>query len=96
MNALNRILTAVSHETGIPIAAIRGPGRTQAVGRARWMVMLLLPWYWSLSEVAASIGRTCHGTVMHGRRQGRELCRTDSDFLASILRIRQNLTETKP
>lgn len=96
MNALNSILTAVSHETGIPIAAIRGPGRTQAVCRARWMVMLLLPAHWSYAEIAAAVGRKDHGTAMHGIRMAEWLDATDGDFIGAMIRLKLNLTETKP
>lgn len=87
MNPLTEILNHVSDSTGIPIAAIRGRGKTAAVCRARFATVALMhlrfPW-WSQSELAAAIGRNDHGTAANALSRAAELCEKDENFARMI------------
>lgn len=87
-NILNTILGAVSAASGIPLAAIRGKGRTRSVCYARFIIVSMLndacPWL-SLAELAACIGRKDHGSALHALGRTNRLRREDPDF-AELLR----------
>lgn len=82
-NVINQILGAVSATSGIPLDAIRGQGKTRSLVYARYIIVRLLneacPWL-SLSELAAAIGRTNHGSALHALGQARSLPHRDKVF----------------
>lgn len=86
-NIINQILGAVSATSGIPLDAIRGTGRTRSLVYARYIIVAMLkekcPWL-SLSELAAAIGRTDHGSASHALGQARSLPYRDKAFNALL------------
>ena len=95
---LKHIFEAVSRASGIPVAAIRGRRRTQAVAHARFVIVYLVkqvfPW-WSLAELAAAIGRKDHGTALHALGRARALQHRDRGFAELLARAEAGLLEAK-
>ena len=91
---LNSIFEAVSLASGIPVAAIRGRRKTQAVAYARFVIVYLVrqafPW-WSLAELAAAIGRSDHGTALHALGRARALQHRDRTFAELLARAQAGL-----
>ena len=88
-NIINHILYSVSAASGIPVAALRGQGRTRGAAYARFIAVLILHencrWL-SLAELAAAIGRKDHGSALHALSRARSLPHHDAAFAALLLK----------
>lgn len=66
------IVRAVAEHSEIPVAAILGPRRTEAVVQARWMIFRLAHEAGHSSAAIARAMRKDHSTVLNGIRMERE------------------------
>lgn len=86
----SEIIGQVACVTGVPAAAITGPRRTNAVTLARFLCIAAIRKAWphfSLSELAASVGRSDHGTAIHSLRQFQNLADQDPTFRAQAAEL---------
>ena len=79
----SEIIGQVACVTGVTAAAITGKRRTKAVVFSRFLAIAAIRQTWpqfSLSELAAAVGRDSHGTATNALAQFEVLKRDDPTF----------------
>ncbi|MCX7683406.1 MAG: chromosomal replication initiator protein DnaA [Anaerolineae bacterium] len=88
-----QIINEVARYFGIEEAALRGPGRSQAIARPRQIAMYLIREETgeSLPQIGELLGGRDHTTVLHGCERIASLIEEDPDLRREVLSIRQRL-----
>ena len=95
MPTLRNIRVAVCKEFGITVAELTGPSRERRIAHCRAIFAAM-----SRKMIEASqerIGREInrhHSTVLHLERRGVELVRSNPEYLAKVMQIREALRST--